>query len=372
VTTQSRREAAALLTLLAVPRLSGARLLELLERHGSGRSALAALARECGSDVGASARSPEVMRRAARALQLVEAERLGILSSVAAGYPELLRLRLGPEAPPVLFCRGDTSMLDATGIAVVGCRRATPYGLDVAAQIGGAVARAGGCVVSGLARGIDAAAHLAALESGGGTIAVLGCGVDVYYPRENMALQDRIGHAGLLLSEFLPGDPPRKYRFPHRNRIISALSAAVVVVEAGERSGAIRTAEHAMEAGIATYGVPGALDWPNMQGILGLYRDGVPPYTGARDLVESVGLVCAVAECAFARDHAEVPPAGPLHARVWSAVGREPVHIDAIAAAAAAATTDALAALLELELDGRVAQLPGARFVRAGRNRVTA
>jgi DNA processing protein len=372
VTTVSRREAAALLTLLAVPRLPQTRLLELLERHGSGRAALAELARECGSDVAAAVRSHDVARRAERALQLVESERLGILSSAAAAYPELLRVRLGPAAPPVLFCRGDNSMLDAAGVAVVGCRRATAYGLDVAAQIGSAVARAGGCVISGLARGIDAAAHVAALESGGGTIAVLGCGVDVYYPRENAALQDRIGQAGLLLSEFLPGDAPRKYRFPHRNRIIAALSTAVVVVEAGERSGAIRTAEHAMEAGIATYGVPGALDRPNMQGILGLYRDGVPPYTGVRDLVESVGLVSAVTECAVGSDPEEVPPAGRLHARVWSAVGREPLHVDTIAAAAAAATTDALAALLELELDGRVAQLAGARFVRAGRNRATA
>jgi DNA processing protein len=368
----SRREAAALLTLLAVPRLPQIRLLELLERHGSGRAALAALARECGSDVAAAVRSHDVARRAERALHLVESERLGILSSVGAGYPELLRVRLGPMAPPVLFCRGDTSMLDATGIAVVGCRRATGYGLEVAARIGGAGARAGGCIISGLARGIDAAAHLAALEAGGGTIAVLGCGVDVYYPRENTALQDRIGHAGLLLSEFLPGDAPRKHRFPHRNRIIAALSAAVVVVEAGERSGAIRTAEHAMEAGIATYGVPGALDRPNMQGILGLYRDGVPPYTGVRDLVESVGLVSAAAEYTAEREPEEAPPSRPLHARVWRAVGREPLHVDTIAAAAAAATTDALAALLELELDGRVAQLPGARFVRAGRNRATA
>ncbi|HSJ07344.1 MAG TPA: DNA-processing protein DprA [Longimicrobiales bacterium] len=371
MTTPYRDEAAALLTLLAVPRLSQAVLLELLERHGSGRSALAALSRECGRDVAAAARSPEVVRRAARALRLVETERLGILAAVDATYPELLRLRLGPAAPPVLFCRGDTTLFDATGVAVVGCRRATAYGLDVAAQIGGAVARAGGCVVSGLARGIDAASHLAALDAGGGTIAVLGCGVDVYYPRENTALQDRIAHAGLLVSEFLPGEPPRRYRFPHRNRIIAALSAAVVVVEAGERSGAIRTAEHAMEAGIATYGVPGALDRPNTQGILGLYRDGVPPYTGARDLVESVGLIAAE-ECDPRLDSVDTPPAGPLHARVWSAVGREPAHIDAIAAAAAAATTDALTALLELELDGRVAQLPGARFVRAGRNRAMA
>jgi DNA processing protein len=355
-----RAETAALLALLAAPGLSDARVLELLEQCGTARAAFAVLERTCGSEVVTAAHSPAVRRRVLRALRIIEDDDLRTISFSDPAYPELLRVVLGPAAPPVLFARGDPGVFAQTGIAVVGCRGATEYGLDIAERIGGAVARAGGCLVSGLARGVDAAAHAAALDAGGSTIAVLGCGVDVYYPPQNMQLQDRIAECGLLLSEFLPGEAPRKYRFPHRNRIIAALSAAVVVVEAGEKSGAIRTAEHAMAAGIATYAVPSALDRPNMQGILGLYRDGVPPFTGVDDLLESVGM----APIGPIREQRAEPLPTGLHARVLAALGEDPLHVDRIAAAAAAPVTETLVALLELELDGRIRQHSGARFVR--------
>lgn len=362
-----RAETAALLALLAAPRLPETRTLELLQAYGTGVEAFAALERACGSEVSAAARAPAVRRRVLRALRLIENDRLRTIPFGDPLYPELLDVVLGPAAPPVLFARGDPGVLDRTGIAVVGCRGATEYGLDMAEQIGGAVARAGGCVVSGLARGVDAAAHAAALDAGGATVAVLGCGVDVFYPPENMDLQDRIAECGLLLSEFLPGEAPRRYRFPHRNRIIAALSAAVIVVEAGEKSGAIRTAEHAMAAGIATFAIPNALDRPNMQGILGLYRDGVPPFTGVNDLLESVGL----AAIGPARQLPAEPPATGVHARVLHALGDEAVHVDSIAAAAATSVTETLVALLDLELDGRVRQQSGGRFGRARSGRAT-
>jgi DNA processing protein len=359
----ARAELAACLTLLATPRLPDWRALELLQAHGSGRAAMAALAAECGPGIAAVAASAAVARRVARALHTIETEQILPVPFGTPLYPSLLAFRLGPAAPPMLFARGDMGSLELKGIGVVGCRAATEYGLDVAEQIGGAVARAGGCIISGLARGIDAAAHAAALDAGGCTIAVMGCGVDVYYPHENMKLQDRIGRDGLVLSEFLPGDPPLKYRFPHRNRIIAALSRAVVVVEAGEKSGAVRTATYAMECDIPTYGVPNAVDRPGMQGILDLYRDGVAPYTGTRDLLESNGLVLLGADVADpAGLEPDTVPDGSVHARVWRVLGKNPVHVDAVAAAAGVSLPDALSALLELELDGRARQLPGGRF----------
>jgi DNA processing protein len=362
-----RPELVACLTLLATPRLADWRVLELLQSYGSGRAAVASLATECGGGVAAAAACAPVRTRVARALHTIAAERILPIPFGSPAYPRLLVRQLGPEAPPVLFALGDLAALELKSIGVVGCRAATVYGLDVAEQIGGAVARAGGCVISGLARGVDAAAHSAALDAGGTTIAVLGCGVDVYYPHENMRLQDRIGRDGLLLSEFLPGDPPRKYRFPHRNRIIAGLSQAVVVVEAGEKSGAVRTAMHAMERGIPTFGVPGAVDRPGMQGILGLYRDGVAPYTGIRDLLETSGLVRLGSEPAGT--HSDAAPTGAVHASVWRALGQDAAHIDAIAAAAGVPLAMALAALLELELDGRAQQLAGGRFLLPPRQR---
>lgn len=364
---QDRGETAALLALLAVPGLPDSRTLELLQAHGSALIAFTSLEQDCGADIARLARSPALRQRVLRALQLIESDGIRAIPFGDAAYPELLRVVLGPAAPPVLFARGDLRVLGQTGIAVVGCRGATEYGLDIAEQLGGAVARAGGCLVSGLARGVDAAAHAAALDAGGSTIAVLGCGVDVYYPTQNMKLQDRIAECGLLLSEFLPGEAPRRYRFPHRNRIIAALSAAVIVVEAGEKSGAIRTAEHAMAAGISTYAVPNAVDRPNMQGILGLYRDGVPPFTGVSDLLESVGLT-PIGTGSHAAPPSDTVVTG-IHARVLSVLGDEAAHVDVIAAAAAVSVKETLVALLELELDGRVRQQSGGRFVRAAAGR---
>jgi DNA processing protein len=361
---------ASLLTLLATPGLPDWRVLELLTAHGTPRAALDSLAQECGVRLAADARSASVQRRVERALHAVEAEGIAAVPFGTPGYPSGLVHNLGPAAPPLLFARGDLGVLQRPGIAVVGSRAASEYARDVAEEIGTAIARAGGCVISGLARGVDAATHAAALDAGGTTVAVLGCGVDVYYPQDNMRLQDRIAGDGLLVSEFLPGEGPRKYRFPHRNRIIAALSRAVVVVEAGRTSGALGTASHAMERGIATFAVPNAVDHPGMQGILGLYRDGVLPFTGTRDLLESTGLLPLGQEPAMEPLPADdgrgpVGTMPPFHERILGVLRRQPAHVDAIAAEAGMTASAALAALLELELDGLVRQVPGGRFGRA-------
>lgn len=362
-TAREREELTAQLTLLATPRLSQATALRLLEMYGTAREACDRLRAVCGAGVAAAARSAPVRERVQTALSAIDTGRIHVIAWNDPLYPELVRLRLGQHAPPFLFARGALELLAAPGIAVVGTRQASEYGLDIAEQLGGGIARAGGCVVSGLALGIDAAAHTAALEAGGSTIAVLGCGIDIYYPRSNTSLQRRIARDGLILSELMPGQGPRKNTFPHRNRIITALSAAVVVVEAGERSGAVTTGNHAANQGVPVYCVPQAIHMPNAQGLLALIRDGAHTYTGLRDLLEVTGLI-RLGDAVPLELFDEAPPAGAVHSRLWQALETGPLHADALAQKAGIAPTAALVALLELELDGRVRQLAGQRFER--------
>ena len=359
-------ELAALLTLLATPRVTGPHIIAGIGKYGSACETLARLRSDVGAPAASAARSDTVRAHVDAALATLDAQRIHVIRHDDALYPDLMRLRLAEHAPPALFARGRLELLAAHNIAVVGCRRATSYGLDVAEEIGAGIARAGGCVVSGVALGIDAAAHTAALEAGGATIGVLGTGLDIHYPPQNRALQDRIARDGLLLSELLPGTRPRRHTFPHRNRIIAALSSAVVVVEAGERSGAITTAHHAAAQGTNVWCVPNLIYEPNMQGNLILLREGALTYTGLRDLLEEVGLV-PLGDRAPADLFDESPPDDAVHARVWGVLGRKAEHADAIAARAGLTTSGALVALLELELDGRVRQLPGQRFERRRR-----
>jgi DNA processing protein len=354
-------ETAALLALLALPGLSHAAMVRLLSRHGSALDALRALPHEAGPHVNDALHSDTVRTRVRRARSALRTCDIHVIPFTDALYPARLRARLDEHTPPVLFARGRLELLELRSVAVVGRRNASSYGLDMAREIAAGTARAGGCVVSGVARGIDAMAHAAALSAGGATVGVLGCGIDVYYPRENTQLQDRIAAEGLLLSEHLPGTPPLRHHFPHRNRVIAALSDVVVVVEAGARSGAVATANHAAAQGVRVVGVANAMNLPGVQGILPLFRDGAEVYTGLRDLLESTGLIAMGAE-APAAGCSEEPP--PRHAEVWLATGTEPVHLDEIARAAGLGTTAALVALLELELDGRVRQLAGQHFTR--------
>lgn len=358
------RELGARLALAATPALTAPAAMALVRRHGSARAAVQALRSGPQPELASAVHSASVRERVRRALDAIEREPLHVLAFDDEDYPAILHTRLDTAAPPLLFARGATDLLALPAVAVVGSRAASGYGLDIASALGDATARAGACVVSGLALGIDAAAHEAALEAGGATIGVLGCGVDVYYPRRNTALQDRIAEAGLLLSEQLPGEPPRRFQFPHRNRIIAALSRAVVIVEAGARSGALGTAVHAMEQGVPLYGVPNALDRPSFQGVLGLFRDGVPPFTGARDVLEECGILGVGAPLRQVAAAGE-PPADATARLVWDALTTDGAHVDRIARTAGVSPHLALATLLELELDGRALQQPGGRFSRA-------
>lgn len=241
-------------------------------------------------------------------------DRVRLIPVAAAGYP--VGLRDLEDAPPI-YLLGE--LREPSGVAIVGTRRCTRYGVDLAESFGAAVAAAGWTTVSGLARGIDAAAHRGALRASGHAVAVLGSGVDVCYPKENRSIYDRIlGLGGAIVSEYEPGTPPAKWRFPARNRLIAAMSTAVVVVEAARTGGALITARLAAEIGRPVFVVPGDVDRAASEGCNRLLRDGAHPVLGSHDLIEELGLV--LGPPARASEAEEIPESGlPLEdlVQVW-------------------------------------------------------
>ena len=276
--------------------------------------------------------------------------------------PRLLRL---VDAPPVLTTRGNPALLRARCVAVVGARAATTYGLSVATGLARDLARAGLAVVSGLARGIDAAAHRGALAGGGATVALQACGPETVYPASHRALAGKVIEHGTLVTEFPVGTPPRAPYFPLRNRLISALSEAVIVVEARIRSGSLTTARHAAEQGVDVWAVPGPIDRPTSQGPLLLIREGAGVITQARDLLES--LDCAPGLSGSLADAGAAPPEpkDPVERRVWRALRAEPRNPDELARSLSLPAAALGAALAALEVEGRVWQDRDGRFAIA-------
>lgn len=211
-----------------------------------------------------------------------------IIKKEDKAYPELLKEI--PDPPEALYCIGDTELLKSKGLAVVGSRKCSEYGRTTAMRIGKTAAGNGITVISGMAKGIDSFAHIGALRAGGKTIAVLGCGADVCYPRENIKLYDQIADEGLLVSELPPGTQPKPYTFPRRNRIISGLSMAVTVVEAGTGSGALITAETAAAQGRDVFAVPGNINSQYSLGSNKLLTDGAIPIAVVDDIFIGMGI----------------------------------------------------------------------------------
>lgn len=276
------------------------------------------------------------------------------MDTIRLGSPRFPALLVQISNPPEeLWIRGDLSICDTPAVAVVGARAASRGGMAVAAAIAGDLARAGVVVVSGLARGIDAAAHIAALDAGGKTIAVLGTGIDVVYPTEHRELTERIARDGLLVTEFLPGAPPEVFHFPRRNRIISGLSRGVVVVEAAERSGSLITARLAADQGREVMVVPGPVLGGRNRGAHALIRDGAKLVESAVDILQELGLEPAMG--------LSLPRRSP------EGEGRESVEftVDDIAQQLKLPAGEALARLLEWELTGEIRRIGSGRFVRS-------
>jgi DNA processing protein len=271
-------------------------------------------------------------------------------------YPATLRQLHDP--PPVLFLRGRPELLEGRAVTVVGARHATARARDVAERLGQGLAEAAVCVVSGLALGVDGAAHRGALRGGGHTIAVLGRGADAPYPSTHRRLFRDILACGLVVSEFLPGTPPLPHHFPRRNRVLAALGQAVVVIEAGAKSGALITVDHALDLGIDVWAVPGPIDQAACTGSNGLLGD------GARALVSVPDFLREITGEETRGPEPAAEPSGPA-GRLLERLGSETLNVDELAARAGVAVPAALALLTEMELRGWVRQLPGMRFRRA-------
>jgi len=267
------------------------------------------------------------------------------------------RLRAIHDPPPGLFVRGTAplSLLERPCVAVVGARACSSYGTEVAHGLGAALAAAGVVVVSGLARGVDGAAHRGALERGP-TVAVLGCGIDRDYPLAHAQLAQRIAADGLILSEYAPGVEPAPWRFPARNRIVAGLCDATVVVEARERSGALITADLALDEGREVFAVPGEITSHLSHGTNALLRLGATPFTSANDVLEALGIDPAEPEVS-AGTAAREPE--PRLAAVHAAVVDAPASVDALVHRTGLAAGDVAAALAELEVLGLVSQAGG-------------
>jgi len=276
------------------------------------------------------------------------------------GYPA--GLASISDAPRRLWIRGE---LDQAGIAVavVGSRTATPHALEMGFSLGEGLARAGVTVVSGMARGVDSAAHRGALRAGGRTVAVLGCGVDIVYPAENRALSAAIAASGALVSELAPGSPPEGWHFPRRNRIISGLSLGVVVVEAATGSGSLITARCAMEQNRPVMAVPGTVLSGRNRGAHALLKDGARIVEGVADILEELRLEILTA--ADPVSWLAYPSNDPL-LRVMAA--GEPYLVEDLNAATGMDTARILGRLAELELAGWIERVGGGRFVKPAEN----
>ncbi len=294
----------------------------------------------------------EVERRAAHDLRRAAQLEVHAIHFGHARYPALLAAIDDP--PPMLWVQGDPSYLNAAGVAVVGSRAATHHALEVAWRLSAGLATAGLAVVSGLARGVDSQAHEAALSVGGHTVAVLGSGHAHVYPAEHRGLAQRIRPAGLVISELPPDTPPRAHHFPLRNRIISGLVQAVVVVEAAEKSGALITSSCAAAQGREVFVVPGAVLGGRNRGGHLLIRDGARLVESAEDVLVDLALQGSAGRFQL--------PAQGLLAQLPEA---EEFTVDDVAARTGWASGEVLARLLDLEVSGRIQRIGGARFVRS-------
>lgn len=347
--------------------------------RGIGPTRLAQLIEQCGSveaawnanvddlrAIGLDAKTSQALLAERRSRDLdAELDRLArsgisVVTLEDATYPRLLRE--APNAPPLLYVRGTLDPADAWAVAVVGTRSPTSYGKEATRAIVGDLARSGITIVSGLAFGIDAIAHEAALDADGRTIAVLGCGPDIIYPERNRGIAQRIINQGAIITDYPPGTRPHAANFPPRNRIISGLSLGTLVIEAGEKSGALITVDFAADQGRDVFAVPGSVFSQKSKGTHRLIRDGAGLVATADDLLEALNLHAA-------RDHqeavADLPLDDPTEEALMRMLTAEPQHVDTLARACDLLAAQASAALTMLALKGYARESSPGQWVRA-------
>ncbi len=354
---QHDADLAAWIKISLVPGLGGQSLRKLLGAFGlprhviaAGRSALAGIvSAEIAARLLSDLDSPAVDA----ALEWAAADGHAVLTLADGDYPQPLLET--PDPPALLYLRGRRELLAFPGLAVVGSRNATPQGVSNAEQFARVFSSAGLTIVSGLALGIDAAAHRGGLDGASSTIAVLGSGADILYPQRNRALGERIAREGLIVSEFPLGTPPNGSNFPRRNRVISGLARGCLVVEAALASGSLITARLAAEQGREVFAIPGSIHSPHSKGCHALIKQGAKLVESAQDLLQELGVEGLVAPLAAA---------GPAVPGLLAQLGFDPCDIDTLCARSGLTAGVVSAMLLQLELDGKVASLPGGLYQR--------
>lgn len=346
-----------------VPGIGPARLAALIDVCGSVEAAWKAPIQRL-KESGLDRRSLESLLATRRSLDLDAAWQRVVQSGARVytwnddDYPE--NLRQVPLSPPVIFVQGELVEEDRLAVALVGTRQASAYGREVARGLASELAHNGVTVVSGLALGIDATAHEAAIEAGGRTLAVLGSGVDQIYPAKNRKMALALIQQGALISEYSLGTRPEASNFPPRNRIISGLSLAIVVIEAGQRSGALITAKFAAEQGRDVFAVPGSILQPSSAGCNALIQDGALPLLSINDLLEQLHLERAAVQ----HEARQTIAADPTERLLLKHLSSEPVHLDEIVRLASMPAAQVSGLLAMMELKGLVRQSGSMRYVK--------
>jgi DNA processing protein len=349
--------------LKSVPLVGNVTFRRLLERFDTPDRALKAseselaLVKGLNAAVVESIQSHDYRESAERECEKVVKAGVKVVNFLSEEYPKVL-LEI-PDPPPYLYVKGNPAGMEPA-IAIVGSRRASTYGIMTTSRLAGELAEHGVTVVSGMARGVDSAAHRGALNKGGHSIGILGCGIDVVYPQENRRLFDEMSVKGALFSEFPMGTLPLAENFPRRNRIISGISRGVLVVEAMENSGSLITAQYALEQGREVFAVPGNINYSSSRGANRLIKQGAK-------LVESVEDILEELPCRQTRIGIGVPAAHgfsltPQEAAVYTLLAGTPLHIDDIIVKSGLTVGEVSAILLRLELKGAIMQLPGKNF----------
>jgi len=356
-----------LLRLLMVPGIGPARVRNLIGHFRSAQSVLQArtpaLCRVDGIDqvLAEAIQQAPPEEHAAQQLAILEKHRSSVITFLGKDFPA--DLKTISDAPVTLFVRGSLLPADKFSIAIVGTRQPTTYGTMVTERLAADLVSSRLTIVSGLARGIDTIAHRTALKAGGRTIAVLGSGLDMIYPAENRRLADEIADSGAVLTEYFFGTKPDAPNFPRRNRIISGLSLGTVVVEAGEKSGALITATMALEQGREVFAVPGNIFSPKSSGTHRLIQEGARLVGSVDDILSELTAQLDL----FGKTNRLSPPLASLtdtEQRLFDLLTHEPLHIDALARQANLPSAQVLSTLLQLEFKNGVKQLPGKMFVR--------
>lgn len=352
-------------TLALSPGIGPQRFLQLIQRFGSAQAALDARPAQLEGLLDRNSREQlggeQAQAAAAAALSWAEAEGCHLLTLLDPDYP--CQLAEAGGAPPLLFARGQRALLQRPMLAIVGSRQATPQGEDNARTFARRLGQQGYTIVSGLANGIDAAAHEGALDTDAGTIAVIGTGIDRVYPASNRQLAHRIASQGLILSEFPLGIGPLAGHFPRRNRVIAGLSRGILVIEATVQSGSLITARLALENGRDVMAIPGSIHNPQARGCHKLIKDGARLVESVDDVLDEVGRLT------LAAGPGDTPPAAaalaPLPAPpLLAAMGFDPVDIDTLCSRLGLTAAEVYAMLLELELSGHVDSMAGGRYQR--------